>query len=286
MALLAFDIGGTAVKYGVWENDRLVETAKFNTPDTWDEMKRQLKNTAESMKTKYHLEGAAFSVPGAVNKDEGIIQGISAVPYIHHFPISHSLSELLQLPVCMENDANCAALAELWSGAASDCKNVVFVVIGTGIGGAVIVNGELQRGEHLYGGEFGLMVLEQGKSFSELGTAVNMAKRFSAKVGKEYSGEQVFQLAEAGDEAAQEEVNMFYHYLTLGLYNLQFIFDPEKIILGGGVTAKEGLVDEINQRMKQLLDKNKLNDFVPVVEVCRYKNDANLIGAVANFCLV
>src|SRR5699024_5377659 len=128
------------------------------------------------------------------------------------------------------------------------------------IGGAIITNGILQRGAHICSGEFGSMILDNGKSFSKLGTAANMARRFSSKREGTYTGEQVFQLADDGDELAEEEVNTFYHYLTLGLYNLQCIFDPEKIILGGGITAKEGLLDEINKRIYVLLEENDLID--------------------------
>ncbi|STY45310.1 Beta-glucoside kinase [Listeria grayi] len=71
--------------------------------------------------------------------------------------------------------------------------------------------------------------------------------------------------------------------MTLGLYNLQFMLDPEKIILGGGVTAKAGLKQEIDRRMRLFCEAMKLTDFDPIIEICHFKNDANLIGAVANF---
>lgn len=82
---------------------------------------------------------------------------------------------------------------------------------------------------------------------------------------------------------AIEEVNHFYDYLTQGLFSIQFSFDPEMIVLGGGVSAKEGLLDEIDRRMKKKLAQFGLNDFVPQIVTCQYNNDANLIGAAANF---
>lgn len=113
-----------------------------------------------------------------------------------------------------------------------------------------------------------------------------MAQRYCERIGVEkqaVTGEEVFELAQRGDEIAREEVNNFYDYLTQGLFGLQFSYDPEMIVLGGGVSAKEGLLAEINRRMLTHLQTFELKDFVPEIVTCHYQNDANLIGAAANF---
>lgn len=113
-----------------------------------------------------------------------------------------------------------------------------------------------------------------------------MAQRYCERIGVEkqaVTGEEVFELAQRGDEVAREEVNNFYDYLTQGLFGLQFSYDPEMIVLGGGVSAKEGLLAEINRRMLMHLQTFELKDFVPEIVTCHYQNDANLIGAAANF---
>lgn len=284
MAILAFDLGGSAVKYGVWEQNELHETGKFTTPKTWNEMKQALMEVKAS--STFSIEGVAFSAPGVVDERKRQILGISAIPYIHHFDIYDELENLFQLPVTIENDANCAGMAEIYEGAAKGKKEVAFVVIGTGVGGAVFHKGEIVKGAHLYGGEFGLMFLNDGKTFSSLGTAVQMAWRYCDRKGVEretFSGEDVFRLAEQGDALAIEEVENFYEYLTQGLFSIQFFLDPEVIVLGGGVSAKEGLLDEINRRMAQKLKEFGLKDFVPDIVICAYRNDANLVGAAANF---
>ncbi|MCO6018711.1 ROK family protein [Carnobacterium divergens] len=283
MAILAFDLGGTAVKYGIWENNQLQEISSFSTPTSFDELEEKMKAVLKELELKYEIAGIGISAPGTVDTQKGEIGGISAIPYIHRFPIKAHFEHSFKRPVTIENDANCAALAEMWQGAGKGKKNVLFVVIGTGIGGAVIMEGKLQKGKHLYGGEFGLMILDRGESFSELGTAANMAKRYSEKKGTLYTGEEVFERANQGEEDALEAVHEFYHYLTVGLYNLQFTVDPELIIIGGGISKKEELYPEINQRMEVLLAKNELKDFVPQVVPCVYRNDANLVGAVAVF---
>ncbi|KAF1301250.1 MULTISPECIES: ROK family protein [Enterococcus] len=284
MGILVFDFGGSAVKYGYWTGEKLSRVDQFPTPATWDEMKEKLKEVQEQATEK--ITGVGISAPGVVNVDLQRIDGISAIPYIHGFNIFDELAGLFRLPVTIENDANCAGMAEFYNGAGKDYQNVAFVVIGTGVGGALFTKGQITKGAHLYGGEFGLMYLDNGKTFSKLGTAVQMAWRYCDRMGLERtakSGKDVFDLAEQGDLVAQEEVNRFYDYLTQGLFSIQFAFDPEVIILGGGVSAKEGLVDEINQRMLKKLEEQGLKDFVPEILLCEYRNDANLVGAAANF---
>lgn len=284
MAILVFDMGGSAVKYGVWSQDSLVSKGKFTTPNTWEEMKTQLQQVRTSVNEE--IEGVGISAPGAVNAQERRIDGISAIPYIHGFDIYSELEASFGVPVTIENDANCAGMAEFYQGAGKEFQQAAFVVIGTGVGGTLFQNGELVRGAHLYGGEFGLMILDQGKTFSQLGTAVQMAWRYCDRIGVDratITGEEVFQRAEDGDAIAIEEVNKFYRYLAQGLFSIQFAFDPEVIIIGGGVSAKKGLLQEVNQRLKKMLADQALNDFVPLIKLCDYRNDANLVGAAANF---
>lgn len=284
MAILVFDMGGSAVKYGVWAQDSLVSKGKFTTPNTWEEMKAQLQQVRASVDEE--IEGVGISAPGAVNAQERRIDGISAIPYIHGFDIYSELEAAFGVPVTIENDANCAGMAEFYQGAGKEYQQAAFVVIGTGVGGTLFQNGELVRGAHLYGGEFGLMILDQGKTFSQLGTAVQMAWRYCDRIGVDrttITGEEVFQRAEDGDAIAIEEVNKFYRYLAQGLFSIQFAFDPEVIIIGGGVSAKKGLLEEVDQRLKKMLADQALNDFVPLIKLCDYRNDANLVGAAANF---
>lgn len=286
MAILAFDIGGTSVKYGIWSDESLSDKGKFKTPQTWTEMKAQLSRVKEEADSTYSLEGVAFSAPGAVNQIDRQIEGVSAVRYLHFFPIYDELEAMFGLPVSFENDANSAGLAEVWKGAAKDNDNVLFVVIGTGIGGAVIVNKKVHHGPHLFGGEFGFMLLNETKTFSQIGTAVAMSRRYAERMGMSYDdidGKAVFELANQGDVIAKEEVDTFFMYLTMGLYNLAYAFDPEKIVIGGGVSSMEGILERIEVEFDSLFGRLQHTPFRPVIETCEFKNDANLIGAVYNF---
>lgn len=287
MGILAFDIGGTSVKYGYWdEKEQLRDKSSFKTPKNWTEMKSKLTEMKNQFEEKYALEGAAFSAPGAVNQKDRQIEGFSAVNYLNYFPIYDELEEALGLPVSIENDANCAGLAEVWRGAARDNDTVLFVVLGSGVGGAVIVNKQVHHGPHLHGGEFGFMLMNDKEVFSQVGTAVAMARKYAERKGlseNEIDGKKVFELAEKGDVIAQEEEANFYEYLTRGLFNLAVAFDPEKIIIGGGVSNHEGLLERIDLEMDKLKSKMFFFPFKPEVAICEFKSDANLIGAVYNF---
>lgn len=287
MAIVAFDIGGTSVKYGIWDNEKLKDTASFKTPQSWKELKQQLVQVKDSFKDEYKIEGVAFSAPGAVNQEQRQIEGASALPYIHFFPIYDELEEAFKVPVSFENDANCAGLAEVWKGAAKGKENVLFVVIGTGIGGAVIVNGEVQHGKHLHGGEFGFALLTDEQTFSQLASPVKVGKRYADRKGLSYEqvdGEEVFRLAEEeNDPVAKEEVERFYFYLAKGIYNLAYSFDPEVILLGGGVSNKPNLLEELDKQFDYIKEVVEVASFKPELAICEFKNDANLIGAVKNF---
>ena len=291
MNLLAFDFGGTSIKYTLWQENEILDVINFPTPSTWNETKEKLLSIKLKYDSDYKIDGVAFSFPGCVNHEKGEIQGYSAIPYIHHFPIQQELSELLQLPISMENDANCAALAEIWKGVAKKANIVLFVVVGTGVGGSLIINGKIYTGAHLYGGELGYMYLNHDKklkqqTLSDLGTAVGMAVRYCENINVPigtYSGKEVFELAKKGDEKALSEVETFYRCLSIALFNLQTIIDPEVIVIGGGISANSEIIDTLKNRVNDLLKSSQIKDFTARILPCYYKNNANLIGAIKNF---
>ena len=155
--LLGIDVGGTSVKYATCdEKGHLFDKGSFKTPDTLEDMYQAI----ETIYKERDVDGIALSMPGAVASDEGVIYGASAINYIHGPNIKKDLEDRLQTRVELENDANCAALAEVWLGAAKDNQDCCFVVCGTGIGGAVIKDKKIHKGKHLHGGEFGYTTKE------------------------------------------------------------------------------------------------------------------------------
>jgi N-acetylglucosamine kinase-like BadF-type ATPase len=134
MALLTIDVGGTSIKYASFDKGQLAHKGVKDTPKTLEGFYDTFKIIKDEISEKVELTGIAISCPGAVSKADGVIYGASAIPYIHNFPIKTAFEELLGLPVSVENDANCAALAEVSYGAGKAYQDLLFFVIGTGIG--------------------------------------------------------------------------------------------------------------------------------------------------------
>lgn len=296
---VAFDIGGSGVKYAVISEEAvIIEKGSFKTPHSEDgktdfnDLIENIKNISLSFKEKYKLLGVALSAPGAVNNKSGFIGGASAVPYIHGPNVKEILEKATGLKVAMENDANCAALAEVWNGAAKGCKDVLFVVSGTGIGGAVIVDGKLHTGPNLFGGEFGYMISEadfENKKFhtwSDVGSTSAIVRKTAELKGispSELDGKKVFELADAGDKDAKFAVNRYFENTAKFIFNLQYAFDPEVVVIGGAISAREDLIEKIEEKLSIMCNSIDIAGIYPKVKVCKFFNDSNLLGAVYNF---
>ena len=282
--LRLIDIGGTSIKFAVWKDNELKKLKPVPTPSTLGEFYNVLTDQVEKMK-QYQIVGVGISSPGAVNKKTGVIEGASAIPYIHNFKIQQALEERFGLPVSIENDANCAALAELDSGAGKDVDSLVFLIVGTGVGGSVIIDHKIWHGAHLFGGEFGYMLSDNENTLSNLGTSVNVANRYNinSKPVSNYSGKEVFDLAKKGDERAQKEVHTMYYALAKGIYNLQYSFDPELVVLGGAVSNNPDLIPAVNKEIEKIRKIVEIASIKPQVVACHYTDEANLRGALVDF---
>ncbi|WP_260208463.1 ROK family protein [Lactobacillus acidophilus] len=282
MNLAAIDIGGTTIKIATWKDGKLQDKHAIDTPENLDSFYQVLTNEVNKIKKNTPIEGAAISSPGAVNKKTGIIGGSSAIPYIHNFKIVDELEKCFGLPVSIENDANSAALGELAEGSGKGCNSMAFFIIGTGIGGALIMDQKIWHGAHLFGGEFGYMIMGT-HTLSELASPVAMANRYNKRTGKKLDGKTVFELADQDDPVASDVRQTLIHALAVAIYNIQHSFDPEKIVIGGGISNNPKLVSLLNKEIDRLRDDLDLVTLKPDIVLCTLKSDANLRGAVADF---
>lgn len=280
--LAVIDIGGTTIKFAIW-NGELRDIHHIKTPENLNDFFELIDLEVKKMKKEYLISGVAISSPGAVNKKNGIIEGISAIPYIHNFDIQTKLRELLNLPITIENDANCVALAELADGAGKSNKSVAVIVIGSGIGGTLVIDRKIWHGAHLFGGEFGYMLLNERETLSKLGSPVELGKWYSNKTSKEHTGKEIFELAQQNDRVAKQGVNRMLYALSTAIYNIQYSFDPEKIIIGGSISANNKLLSMVRKKFKEIQEITGVTSIAPIIEICKYKGDANLRGAVEDF---
>lgn len=291
---VVIDIGGSSIKHALMtENGEVLEKGSIKTEgNDINLFIESIGKIVDSYKENNEICGLACSSPGAVDVKTGFVGGGSAVPCIHGPNIKELLEERCKLRVSIENDANCAGLAEGWIGAAKGIENYACVVVGTGIGGCIVVNGRILRGKHLHGGEFGYMFTRDSEGltdriWSEVASTNALVTRVSKLKGIEKSqldGKKVFEMAEDGDEEIKNEIESWYMDLARGMYNIQYIVDPEKIVVGGAISTREGFDEKINEKLALL--KSDIATLDVKVEKCKFENDSNLIGALYHFLYV
>lgn len=287
--IACLDIGGTSIKVAVSDREgNLKEKGFVKVEETFEALMGNIVEWINSMKEKYEIEGVAISSPGAVDTKTGIVGGASAVPCIHGPNWKEEILKRTSLRASIENDANCAALAEVFSGTAKGVSDMMFLVCGTGIGGAIVNNGKIHHGKHLHGGEFGYMLMEeedgQFYNLSEVASTMSFVRRVRKHYNDEsWDGVKVFEEAANGNEVCIEAIERFYKNLAKGIFNIQYVYDPEMILLGGAISEREDFIDRINEKIDEIMSKVEIAKVRPQVLTCTHKKDANLIGAVANF---
>lgn len=298
---LSFDIGGTNIKYGVVnELGEILQCGKVQTKLNGETIINNIVAIKEKYAPLYDFQGVAFSVPGIVNIESGYLKTGGAIKDFYEFDFKKILMEKLSLPVELDNDVNCVALAEKWQGNAQSSKNFLCMTIGTGIGGAIFLNDQLIRGHQYMAGEFGYTLTENIFSCDDKhvtvsdnasvynGLRLRYAKHHGGLTIDQVSGEDIYRLAEQGDTLAKQSIEEFYQSLAMVLYNLTFTLNPEKILIGGAISERSEIFTAIKQNFAKILAFQKdLQAFsveqLVTIESCKFNNDSGLIGAVYHF---
>lgn len=287
---IVFDIGGTSIKYSIMNKEGVfIESSSINTPIQGNsKTQEELVNIINTYKKKYDLKGVALSVPGGID-DDGYIHFMGQVKDLEDIYLNEYIKEHTGLDSAYDNDVNCVAMAEKYMGNAVNNKNFVCITIGTGIGGGVFINDKLYRGYRGMAGEFGMNILEHRKeelsninfrTFSRLSSTYNLIDRVNKLKGTNYDGIKVFEELEKGDLEIKNEVENFYFSLAVGIYNIVYSFAPEKILIGGGISYRDDLIEKIKENLS-LLNKDVL-DMVEI-DVCKFRNESGKIGALYKY---
>lgn len=279
---LAFDIGGSSTKVGIIDNnEKIIEKYSIRAKSNLEEFIKMLEEEVEKNFNKYGIKGVGFSSPGSVNPETGEVGGISALEYIHTYNFAKHIKNKFNIPVAIENDANCSALSEMYFSEIKE-KRVAFFVIGSGVGGAIIENGELARGRRLEAGEFGYMLLkrEDNKYYnlSQLATLPNVKRRMDEKYKVQENAFEIFEKFLKKESPYYEVVDEMFDYLCMGIYNVSYAIDPELVLIGGGVSQSDEFINEIKNR----LSKEPYKDANIKIKPVKYFNDNNLLGAYVN----
>lgn len=289
MYYIVFDIGGTSIKYSIMNSDsEFIESDSIITPRQGQRKTQEiLVDIINDYKFKYDLKGVAMSVPGGID-DDGYIHFMGQVIDLQDMYLNKYIKEHTGLNCIYDNDVNCVAMAEKSMGNAVENKNFVCITIGTGIGGGVFINNQLYRGHRGMAGEFGINILEHRlseledipmKTFSRLGSTYNLIDRVNKLKNTNLNGIEVFELAKE-DKEVQDLIEDFYFSLAVGIYNIVYSFAPEKVLLGGGVSSREDLIENINKYLK-LLNPEIVN--MVTIGTCKFQNDSGKIGALYKY---
>ena len=295
------DIGGTAVKLGIVDEtgkvlckgEQSVNFDGYQTP-VLDTVRKAAKEflTAQAIPVE-NLSGIGVSATGQIDSRKGIVAGTCGnFPNYIGSPIKAALEQDFGLPVTVANDANCMTLGEVWVGGAQGYTDVIGVTLGTGVGGGILTGGRLLEGARGLGGELGHFRLHALDGVACTCGAIGCYERYAATTALVRSaqaagldapdGRAIFEAAAAGDARTLAVLNGWINEIAQGLAGLVHIFNPQLILIGGGVSAQQALlIDPLAAQVR----KSIMPAFAEGLEVraAALQNDAGLVGAVYYF---
>ncbi len=285
---VSIDIGGTAIKHGIiGENADIIVKGKMPTeaqkggPGIMEKVVRII----ERYRKDYELSGICISTAGMVDVEKGeIFYSAPLIPDYAGTKIKEELEKRFSIPCEVENDVNCAGLAENVSGAAKGSRITLCLTIGTGIGGCILIDGEVFHG---FGGsacEVGYMYMD-GSDFQTLGAASILTKKVAAKKRRpqeEWNGYRIFEAAKQGDTVCLEAIDEMTDVLGKGIANICYVLNPQTVVLGGGIMAQEGF---LKPRIQESIRRYLISDIADKTAVvfAKYQNDAGMLGAYYHF---
>lgn len=295
--LFAIDIGGTDIKYGVVtpEND-VISTGKTPTPyETPEHLVNLLVQLV--LQCPEQVDGIAVSLPGSPYGNEGIVRRGGALKYLRGFPLGEALHKASGLPVTLENDGRCAALGEYCAGALQNAHCGVMLVIGTSLGGGILLDGDILDGFQSFAGRFSHLLVEDsagnlvrvGELIGKEGLRRAVVSACGLSKDTPLTGFEIFERINSEDSAAQKGLDDFCRPIALLISNLQIILDPDQIVLGGGISAQPTLLESVQRQLNQLSAWSSVSRPVSHVELSKLGNRANLVGAAEvwrNICFL
>jgi len=310
--LIGIDLGGTTIKFAILtENGDIQQKWSIET-DIGNEGKNIIPNIIDSI--NHHLNlygltakdflGIGMGSPGTIDREHGTVKGAYNLNWASLQPVKEQIEAGTNIPFFIDNDANVAALGERWKGAGEGASDIVFITLGTGVGGGIIIDGNLIHGKVGAAGEIGHLTVDpdgytctcgnQGclETVASATGIVHIARDFAEKYaggsklkwliddGQEVTAKTIFDYSRTNDPLALLVVDKFCSYLGLGCSQIANILNPETIVIGGGVSASgdtllQGVVKYYEKfAFPQVRNSTKL-------KLAQLGNDAGVIGAAS-----
>ncbi len=284
MKILVFDIGGTAIKYGICQDGHLEETRECPT-EASKGGSHILNTICQLAEQSLPFDAIGISTAGQVNPEDGfIIYANQNIPDYTGTQFQKILQERFHVPAAVENDVNSAALGEAVFGAGKGRKSFLCLTYGTGVGGAIIENGQVYHGSSFSAGEFGAVITHAEEKLSgtdpfdgcyeRYASATALVKMVSEIDSSLTNGRQIF--ADLERPEIKAVVNKWIDEIMLGLTTLIHIFNPSCIVLGGGIMVQPYILEQIHVRIPQMV----MSSFSHVqILSAKLGNSAGLLGA-------
>ena len=303
--IIGVDIGGTTIKFALMDTQGIIEN-KWSIPTNISEKGRFIpaeicSSIRSSINTDIlrEVEGIGIGVPGAISSDGEIVVRAVNLDW-EQLPLKKIIKHELGIEACLLNDANAAALGEMWKGAACGRENLLFVTLGTGVGGGIILNGDVLNGCHSAGGEIGHIPIRSDENrlcgcggrncletfASANGLVLSMRKKLELldQSWEEITPPIIFEKADQNDEAAKEVLNEFLTVLAQALAGIMNTIDVEEIIIGGGLSeAGASLLEPLKDKLENYVFPQIKNHFS--LKKALLGNDAGVYGAAYSYLL-
>ena len=293
MARMVFDVGGTAIKYSVMDETlKRWNSGEVSTPlDTQEHFFAVI----EEIYRRYGAgtDGIAMSLPGFINTEKGYCAGGGFLMYNHRRSIAPELSAVCGCPVKIANDGKCAALAELRLGALRGCTNAGVYILGTGVGGGIIVDGKVINGIHGTAGEYSFLRLQFDNWHDPDSTVgiqcstTGLLNRYKSLKGlpkdAPVDGRLFFERVSEGESEAAAALDDFCGLVAKHITDLTILLDLERVAIGGGISAQPVLLTTLQRALDDLYEHSGIyfDPGLPKTELvrCRFGSEANQVGA-------
>lgn len=288
---ISIDIGGTAIKYGIICEDASIEQKKSMATEAWkggpailEKVTSIVEEMMEACEDK--VSGICISTAGMVDTEKGsIFYSAPLIPDYAGTEFKKVLEGRFHIPCEVENDVNCAGLAEYKNGAAKGSKAALVLTIGTGIGGCIVLDGKVFHGFSNSACEVGYMHMD-GSDFQTLGAASILTKKvaeWKKEPEENWDGYHIFEEAKKGDQLCIKAIEEMTDVLGKGIANICYVLNPEVVVLGGGIMAQEAF---LKCRIENALKKYLVSSIEEHTRIAfaENQNDAGMLGAFYHFC--
>ncbi len=278
--VLVIDIGGTYTKCGYVQGCEVHDKGKWKTVFSFEQLVKKIESLVRDGVERIAISSGGFWDP------DGVCRGYETIGEMRTHNLVRALKEKYALPVTIQNDARCALLCERAYGALRGSRNAALFVLGSSVGSAVLVNGSLYEGAHKKAGMFFKMPEStEPYTYERAANTVRQARLYREQFAlPDCNMRYIEERARGGEPVARDILQKYACAVSKKLLYARLTYDPEKIVLGGGIANSEGILADILEEYQKLLTAIEEPDDIPIVKTA-FGEDSNLIGAALEECI-